>query len=121
MDDRPLAKPAHLRDTPKSPKEWLASRPIGLAALVLGLIAFAVAAILNDPMWSTPDWRITVPGFVLTAIASAASIARKERAWGLWLVGIGLAGAALVLGWFLLVALVIGATALLMLILNSVM
>lgn len=121
MDDRPLAKPAHLSDVPKSPKEWLAARPIGLVALVLGVIAFAVAAVVNDPMWSTPDWRITVPGFVLTGIAAAASIARKERAWGLWLVGIGLAGAALVLGWFLLLAIVIGATAVLMLILNSVM
>lgn len=121
MDDRPLAKPAHLRDVPTSPKEWLARRPIGLAALVLGVLAFAVATISNEPMWSTPDWRITVPGFVLTAIASVASIARKERAWGLWLVGIGLAGASLVLGWFFLVAIVIGATAVVMLILNSVM
>ena len=117
----PLAKPAHLRDVPTSPKAWLAQRPFGIAALVLGVIAFAVAAILNDPMWSTPDWRITVPGFVLTAIASVASIARRENAWGLWLAGIGLAGAALVLGWFLMLAIVIGATAVVMLILNSVM
>ena len=35
--------------------------------------------------------------------------------------GLGLAGAALVLGWFLMVAIVIGAAAILMLILHTVM
>lgn len=96
-------------------------RPAALAALALGLIAFAIAAITTEPMWSTPDWRVTVPGFALTAAASIASLVRRERAWPLWVVGLGAAGAAIVLGWFLLVAVVVGATAILMLILNTVM
>lgn len=121
MDDRPLAKPAHLRDVPSSRGEWLATRPAGLAALVLGLAAFVVAASTTEPLWSTPDWRISVPGFAVTAVASLASIARRERAHGLWLVGLGAAAAALVLGYFLLLAIVIGATALLMLLLQFVM
>jgi len=117
----PLAKPEHLRDVPTSGSAWLARRPAGLAALVLGILAFAVVAVVQDPLWSTPDWRVTVPGFVLTALAATASIVRRERAHALWLVGLGAAAAALVLGWFFLLAIVIGATALVMLILHSVM
>jgi hypothetical protein len=121
VSERPLPKPEHLRDVPTSRGEWLAKRPAGLAALVLGLVAFAVAAMVTEPMWSSPDWRVSVPGFAATAIASLVSIARRERAYGLWLVGLGAAAAALVLGWFLLFAIVVGATALMMLILHTVM
>ncbi len=121
MDDRPLPKPEHLRDVPTSAGEWLGQRPAGIIALVLGIVAFATAAIVNDPMWSTPDYRVTVPGFALTAAASIVSMTRRESAWGLWLVGVGLAAAALVLGWFMLLAIIIGATAVLMLIMHSVM
>ena len=116
-----MTKPAHLSDVPSTRKEWLAKRPAGLAALVLGVIAFAVVAVTQKEMWTTPDWRISVPGFAATAIASLVSLGRRERAHGLWLVGLGLAAAALVLGWFMMLAIVIGATAVLMLILHTVM
>lgn len=121
MDERSLPKPEHLRDVPTSTGDWLAKRTAGIAAFLFGLGTFAVAAIVNEPMWSTPDWHITVPGFALTAIASLISMQRHEQAWGLWLVGIGLAGAAIVLGWVMLLAVVIGATVILMLIMHSVM
>jgi hypothetical protein len=65
--------------------------------------------------------RVTVPGFIVTAIASVASIARRERAWPLAVGGVAAAAAALVLGWFLMIAIVLGAMAILMLILNTVM
>ena len=112
-----LDKPDHLRPD----GDWLARHVAGVAALALGALAFLVVAITQEPLWSTPDPRISVPGFVVTAIAATASIARRERAVPLWLGGIGLAGAALVLGWFLMLALIIAATALLILILHSVM
>ena len=112
-----LDKPDHLRPD----GDWLASHVAGVIALALGALAFIVVAVTQEPLWSTPDPRISVPGFVVTAIAATASIARRERAYPLWLLGIGLAGAALVLGWFLMLALIIGATALLILILHSVM
>ena len=85
------------------------------------LIAFIVVAVTQRELWSTPDWRISVPGFAATAVASLVSLARRERAHALWLVGLGLAAAALVLGWFMMLAIVIGATAILMLILHTVM
>ena len=121
MDEHPLARPEHLQDAPRGGLAWLLARPFGLAALVLGLLSFTVVAAVQEPLWSTPDWRLSVPGFVLCKLAAVASIIRRERAHYLWLVGLGAAGAALVLGWFLLVAIVIGATAILMLILHSVM
>ena len=121
MSERPLSKPEHLRDAPTTRAEWLAKRPAGIAALVLGVVAFTVVAVTQREMWATPDWRISVPGFAVTAIASLISLARRERAHALWLVGVGLAAASLVLGWFMMLAIVIGVTAVLMLILNSVM
>lgn len=121
MNDPILTKPAHLRPVDPRAGTWLAQRPAGLAAAVLGLLAFVVVAISQAELWATPDWRITVPGFVVTAIAAGVSIARRERgAYPLWLIGIGLAAAALVLGWFLLFAIVIGATAVVMVILHAV-
>ena len=100
---------------------WLAKRPAAVAAMLVGIIAFVVAALTNDTLWSTPDWRITAPGLALTAILSGVSLIRRERAFTLWLIGLGAATAALVLGWFLLVVIVLVATAALMLILNTVM
>lgn len=112
-----MDKPDHLRAEPS----WLAGHAAGAAALVLGVIAFVVVATTQDRLWATPDWRISVPGFAATGAAAAASIARRERVPALWLIGLGLAAAALVLGWFLMIVIVIGATAALILILHSVM
>lgn len=122
MAEAPLEKPAHLSPPSGSGASWLAQRPAAVVAAGLGLLAFIVVAVSQGQLWATPDWRISVPGFVLTAIASAASIARRERgAYALWAIGLGLAGASLVLGWFLMLAVVIGATAVLMLILHALM
>lgn len=117
-----MPKPDHLADVPTSGGvAWLAKRPGGVAALVVGIVSFVVVAIVQEPLWTTPDWRMSVPGFVATVVASFVSIRRHERAHLLWLVGIGFAAAALVLGWFLMLAIVVGVVAILMLILNSVM
>jgi hypothetical protein len=121
VTDPPLAKPDHLRDVPTSQGAWLAKRIGGVAALVVGMVSFAVVAIIQEPLWTTPDWRLTTPGLVATAIAAFVSIRRREHAHVLWLFGLAFAAAALVLGWFLMLAIVVGATAVLMLIMNSVM
>jgi hypothetical protein len=121
VSDAPLEKPDHLRDVPSSRGEWIRKHLGGIAALVVGIVSFVVVAIVQEPLWSTPDWRLSVPGFAATLVATFVSLRRRERAHFLWLFGLGFAGAALVLGWFLLLAIVIGATAILMLILNSVM
>jgi hypothetical protein len=117
----PLQKPVHLRPV-ASRRGWLAQRPAGAAAAALGLLSFVVVAVAQPALWSTPDWRISVPGLAAAAIAALISIARREpAAYPLWLIGLGLAGAAVVLGWFLMLAIVIGATVVLILILHAVM
>lgn len=122
VDEAPqLDRPAHLR--PANPSSsWLAQRPAAVATAVLGLLAFLVAAISQGELWSTPDWRISVPALALTAIAAAISIARREHGgYPWWVTGLALAAAAVVLGWFLMVAIVIGATVVVMLILHTLM
>lgn len=122
MDDAPLVKPSHLRPTSSSRWRWLAQRPAGVLAAAFGLVAFIVVAVAQPKLWATPDWRLSVPGLVATAIAALVSLARREHAaYPLWLLGLGLATAALVLGWFLVLAIVIGATVVLILILHAVM
>lgn len=117
-----MEKPEHLRPADASAGAWLGQRPAAAIAAALGLLSFIIVAISQHELWSTPDWRISVPCFAATAAASLASIARRERgAYPLWTIGLGLAAAALVLGWFLMLAIVIGATAILMLILHAVM
>ncbi len=108
-----LPKPEHLSSVPR--------RVAATVALVLGVVALVVVLVLQDHLWSVPDWRISVPPLVATAGASLVSVMRRERAYPLWLAGLGLAAAAAVIGWFLMLAIVIGATALLIVVLHHVM
>ncbi len=121
MAEAPLSKPEFLRPATASRGAWIKQRPFALASLALGLLSFIVVATTSPQIWSTPDWRISVPGFVLTAAAAIASMVRREHGPGFWALGLGIAGAALVLGWFMMLAIVIGVTFLLMLILSTVM
>ena len=118
VSDAPLSKPDHL-----SPQrgEWLAAHAASAAALALGVLAFVVVAVTQSHVWATPDWRISVPGLALTAVAVIASFARREKSYGVALAGLGFAGAAAVLGWFLMLAIVVGVIALVILILHALM
>jgi len=117
-----LIKPLHLRPADRPRRSWLAPRPVAAAAAILGLVSFVAVAIAQPALWSPPDWRISVPGLAVTAIAALVSIGRHERGgYPLWLAGLGLAAAAVVLGWFLMLAIVIGATIVVILILHAVM
>src|SRR5512144_1682152 len=103
VPDAPLTKSMHLRPAAVLRLGWLARRPAGALAAGLGLAAFIVVAVAQPTLWSTPDRWISVPGLAATAIAALISIARREpAAYPLWLAGLGLACAALVLGWFLM-------------------
>ncbi|HEY0252025.1 MAG TPA: hypothetical protein VGC41_10885 [Kofleriaceae bacterium] len=114
-----MEKPDHL-DKPVA-NLWFAQHALGTIALALGILAFIVVAVSQEKMWATPDWRISVPGFVLVAAAAIWAVIRKEHSSTLWLIGLGLAASSLVLGWVLMLAIVLGATALLILIFHSVL
>ena len=117
-----MEKPEHLRPaTAVGRAEWMRSHAAGILALGLGLLAFTIAAMTQHGVWSSPDWRVSVPGFAVTLAASVASLVRREKAWVLWPLGLGLAAAAIVLGWFLMIAVVIGATLIVMLIVHALM
>ena len=99
---------------------WLAKRKVALVALVLGALSFAVVAIAHPNVSDLPDWRLTVPGFAATVVASVLSLARREpQGYWLWAIGLGLACAAVFLGWFLMLAIVIVATVIVILILHA--
>ena len=119
MDERPLPKPDHLAGPLRH--EWKATHAAGIVTLVLGVVTLIVTLIAQHQLWSTPDWRITVPGFALTLVAALLAIVRKEKSSTYWLLGLGLAGSALVLGWVMMLAIILGVMLALILILHSVM
>jgi hypothetical protein len=111
MNLAPEARPGR---TPR----WLRDHAAGLASLALGVIGFIVVAIRQEQLWAQPDWHITVPFLVGTAIAVA--IRHEGQLW-LPLVGVGLAAAATVLGGVVVFGAVVLATAIIILILSGVM
>ncbi len=116
----PLEKPAHLVEVDEP---WLLQRKAGVLALGLGVVAFLVVAVVHGVGTSgMPPLALTLPGLGVVAVVSLVSLARREPgAYPLWLIGLALAAAAVVLGWFLMIAIVIGAAAVLIIILHAVM
>lgn len=78
----------------------LVAHAAGLVAMTVGAVAFIVVVIRQKELWSQPDVRLTVPLFVATLVPAAISFVRKEGSYALPLLGLGLAGASIVMGWF---------------------
>jgi hypothetical protein len=113
--------PSLRRETHSHDGPWALRHLAGLIALGIGAIGFLVVALSQRELWDTPDWRIALPFVIAAAIAAGVSIARREGAWAIPLVGVGLAASALVLGWFVITAIVVLATVVVIIILHSVM
>jgi len=115
-----LERPDHLR--PGDEESIFARRTFATLAAAMGALAFCVVAVLHHQLNSTPDWKISLPGFALTVIISILSITRREpKGYFLFGVGILLAGASVFLGWFLMLAIVIVAAVIVVLILHAIM
>lgn len=99
---------------------WMVAHTFGLLALAIGAVAFVVVTLQQDAVWATPDWRITVPFFTAALVVGVVALARREGPL-LPLAGVGLAAIALVLGWFLVMAIIVAVVAALILILSVVM
>ncbi len=100
---------------------WFKHHAIGLVTLLLGVVAFTVVAAVQNEFWAQPDWRMTVPFLIVTLALGVVSMARKEGAYYLPLLGIGLAASAMFLGFFVVFAIVVAVTALVILILSGIM
>jgi hypothetical protein len=119
----PLEKPDHLRPPQEDDSfgAWIAKRKLAAVAGILGALTFLVVSIATTD-WQNPDYRISIPGFALTAIVALLSLARREpKGYFVWGVGLALAGLSVVLGWFLMMAVVVAGVVLAVLILNALM
>lgn len=102
-------------------RNWFAQHAVGLATLVIGAAAFVAASLSTDAVWTFPDLRLTLPFFVAALVGTVVSLARREGLPVLPLAGLGLAGVALVMGWFLVMAVIVAVTAVVILIMTAVM
>lgn len=100
---------------------WFANHAVGLITLLVGVVGFIIVAVNQEQFWDQPDWRLTAPFLAATIAGAVVSIAKKEGAVALPLLGVGAAGAAMVLGFFLIFAAVLVGTALVILILSHAM
>ena len=119
-DPTPTLRPASA-PAPEAAGAWAARHALGLAALVVGAVGFVVTFMVQDPLWSMPDARLTVPFFGLALVLAVVSVARKEGTLLLPITGLALAALAVVLGWFLVMAIIVAVAALLILIMSMVM
>ncbi len=117
----PSLRPAAAAAGPEPAAQWLAKNATGLAALVVGAIGFVVTFMVQDPLWSMPDHRLTVPFFGLALVLAVVSVARRESTLVLPVAGVALAALAMVLGWFLVMALIVAVAAIVILIMSMVM
>jgi hypothetical protein len=100
---------------------WWKHHAIGLVTLALGVTGFLVVALSQPEFWSQPDWRLSLPFLVVTVATGVVSLARREGARYLPLLGIGLAASAMVLGFVVVFGVVVALTALVIFILSGVM
>ena len=114
-----LGPPLHRPPAPTG--VWLARHVVSLIAVALGLLDSVVSSFVRDGFLPTPDLRMTGPWLAGTTAACVVAIARRERPIAIPLLGVGLAVAALVLGWFLLVALVLVGTLIVITLLHAVL
>ena len=101
--------------------DWFKHHVIGLVTLLIGVVGFVIVAINQKEFWDQPDWRMTLPFLIATIAGAVVSISRREGAIAIPLLGVGAAGAAMVLGFFIIFACVLAGTALAILILSHAM
>lgn len=105
-----------------APGGWARAHAAGLATLALGLLTFVLVAVLQrDHLWQTPDLRLALPLLGATVAGAVASLLRRERLPALPLAGVGLAAAAMVLGYVVVLGAVVLVTTLVIVILHGVM
>ncbi len=109
---------------PTTPATWIKQHAAGLTCAALGLVAIAVAAVLcfgGETTIRIPDVRVTAPLLVATCAAAVVALVRREGTYPLLLCGVTLAGAAMVLGWAVVVAVIALCAAIVIAVMHHVM
>ncbi|HTM20412.1 MAG TPA: hypothetical protein VL172_07895, partial [Kofleriaceae bacterium] len=116
------------RETETSPPvvmPWVKAHAAGLLCVLVGLIGVAVASGLyfggGGDAPRIPDFRLTTPALILALALAVAAVVRRERAWALPIAGVGLAGAAMVLGWAIVVGVIVLITIFVIILLSKMM
>ena len=91
----------------------IVSLAVGTAALIA---AYWLQFHDGRDITRVPDVRVMLPLFAVAAVAGIVALVRREPRPALPILGIALAGAGVVLGWFLLVLAVAAATSIVLLI-----
>jgi hypothetical protein len=108
-----------------TPKEWLGAHAAGLVCVAVGLTAVAIGSlgylVAGDEIARIPDVRVTAPLLVGACAAAVVSLVRREGVYALSVCGVGLAGAAMVLGWVIVVGIIALVSALVILLLHQLM
>ena len=88
-------------------------QPAGLTCALLGLASLVAASAMvmgQEALFEAmPDLRVTLPLLAGAIAAGAVSAIRRERAAGLVVAGVAMAGAALALAWVLVLVAVAAA------------
>jgi hypothetical protein len=100
---------------------WFRDHAMGLLALAIGVAGFIAVATQQQEFWAQPDLRLSVPFLIASIAVGVVSMARREGAIYLPLLGIGLAAAAMVLGFVVVFGAVVLVTGVVILILHGVM
>jgi len=101
-------------------KPWYLAHVATLVALAVGFVALIAGYWLQfeggREITRIPDVRVTLPLLAGALAAGIVAFRRREPRRAVAVIGVGMAGTAVVLGWFLVVAAVGGATLLVALI-----
>jgi hypothetical protein len=104
---------------------WVKAHAAGLLCVAIGLVGVAVASGLyfggGGDAPRIPDFRWTTPALVVSLALAVAAVVRREGAWALPIAGVGLAAAAMVLGWAIVVGVIVLITIFVIILLSKLM
>lgn len=110
---------------PATVMDWVRKHGAGLVCVALGSIAIVIGSLgylaAGEEIARIPDVRLTAPLLVAACAAAVASLVRREGAYALPVSGVAMAGAAMVLGWVIVVGIIALAAALVMVLLHQLM
>lgn len=96
------------RATPPKRVPWYQANAFGLGALGVGFASLIAAFVMQfggeREITEVPDMRITIPLLIMAVGVGVTALVRREPWRAMAIAGMGMAGAALALGWMIVAA-----------------